>query len=249
MSPIFRIFFTNRKILKSLRKKDFDKVVVFDEAPTTALIVWGFRHITMLIRKDSIGYERVSFKGNPILRDIKLSLLWFWELLCVIGVQRVVTQCEYDRNVIQKRHPLLSGLIGRKTTIQINNVNPSWIVEKSQDEEKKTSLGEHVRFRVCFIGGFDDSRKGQDFFLKTAKQILQTKEDVDFFLVGGGRSLKEYQKRYAYDQITFCGRMENPLTVLKQCDLLIVPSLADSCPNTVMEALYNDFLVRGSNRG
>ena len=37
--------------------------------------------------------------------------------------------------------------------------------------------------------------------------------------------------------------------ILKQCDLLVVPSLADSCPNTVMEALYNEVPVIGSNAG
>ena len=58
-----------------------------------------------------------------------------------------------------------------------------------------------------------------------------------------------YKKRFDHPQIKFLGRMDNPLSVLKECDLLIVPSLADSCPNTVMEALYNDILVLGSKRG
>ena len=31
--------------------------------------------------------------------------------------------------------------------------------------------------------------------------------------------------------------------------MLVVPSLADSCPNTVMEALYNEVPVIGSNAG
>ena len=43
--------------------------------------------------------------------------------------------------------------------------------------------------------------------------------------------------------------MDNPLTVMKNCDLLAVPSLADSCPNTVMEALYLGIPVIGSRAG
>ena len=43
--------------------------------------------------------------------------------------------------------------------------------------------------------------------------------------------------------------MDNPLTVMKSCDLLTVPSLADSCPNTVMEALYLGIPVIGSRAG
>lgn len=249
LPPIFKIFFTNRRVIKQLRKQHFDKVIVFDEAPTTGLITWGFRHITMLIRKDSIGYERVSFKGNAILREIKLKLLWLWELLCVIGVQRIVTQCKYDRNVIQKRHPMLSGFIGSKTTIQINNVNPSWIVSKSEEKAGNVELPLHSKFRVCFIGGFNDARKGQDLFLETAAAIIKEKEDVEFVLIGGGHGLEKYKKAYSDPSIIFCGRLTNPLGVLRQCDLLIVPSLADSCPNTVMEALYNEVPVLGSKRG
>lgn len=45
------------------------------------------------------------------------------------------------------------------------------------------------------------------------------------------------------------GRQENPIKILKQCDLLVVPSYADSCPNTVMEALYNEVPVIGSKAG
>ena len=36
---------------------------------------------------------------------------------------------------------------------------------------------------------------------------------------------------------------------MKNCDLLTVPSLADSCPNTVMEALYLGIPVIGSRAG
>ena len=43
--------------------------------------------------------------------------------------------------------------------------------------------------------------------------------------------------------------MDNPLSVLKSSDLLVVPSLADSCPNTVMEALYTGIPVIGSRAG
>ena len=43
--------------------------------------------------------------------------------------------------------------------------------------------------------------------------------------------------------------MDNPIKILKDCDLLAVPSLADSCPNTVMEALYTNVPVIGSRTG
>lgn len=249
LPPIFRIFFANRKVLNELSKEHFDKVVAFDISPTTALILWGFSHITMLIRMDSIGYERVIFKGSPLIREIKCSLLWIWELLCVLKVDRIITQCKYDRNVIQHRHPLLSAMIGHKTKIQINNVNPSWISCNDTVKTEFIKLPLNDSFKVCFIGGFSDSRKGQDIFLEAAKKILKKDNQFEFILIGGGSDLNKYKKEYENPKIQFLGRLTNPVNVLKQCNLLVVPSLADSCPNTVMEALYNDVLVIGSKRG
>ena len=102
---------------------------------------------------------------------------------------------------------------------------------------------------MCFVGGFDDLRKGQELFLKAAERLTLQYPDMVFLLVGGGKSLKDWEERFPSDRIRFLGRMDNPLTVMKDCDLLTVPSLADSCPNTVMEALYLGIPVIGSRAG
>lgn len=249
LPPIFRIFFTNRSEIRKLKLIKYDKLIAFDIPPSLGLVLCGFRHVTMLIRKDLIGYEKVSSKSNLLVKKTKIAVQWIWELICVIKVNRIICQCDYDKNILKGRHPLFSKLIENKTKIQINNVNPSWIISKSKDREETNFNIQHYNFRVCFIGGFSDARKGQDFFLETAVEVLKDCDDVEFVLIGGGVHLIEYQNKYEHARILFLGRMNNPLSVLKACDLLIVPSLADSCPNTVMEALYNDILVLGSKRG
>ena len=135
-----------------------------------------------------------------------------------------------------------------KFGIQINNCNPSWIVKRA-DEAAEVARKESNCFRVCFVGGFDDLRKGQELFLKAADFLTQKFPDMEFLLVGGGKTLEDWQERFPSERIRFLGRMENPLTVMKNCDLLTVPSLADSCPNTVMEALYLGIPVIGSRAG
>ena len=249
LPPIFRIFYQNRRIISQLRKNGYDKIVVFDTAPTFALAVWGFRHITMLIRKDVFEYEKVSSRSIILFRYLKLTMLWVWEIVCLLSVDKIITQCAFDRDILKSRHPILASVVDKKTQIQINNVNPSWIVRKSSEVSSEVQLGSHNSFRICFIGGFDDARKGQDFFLETAQTLLRKGEEFEFVLVGGGSNLSKYKDLYKHRSILFCGRLQNPLSVLKECDLLVVPSLADSCPNTVMEALYNEILVLGSKRG
>ena len=44
------------------------------------------------------------------------------------------------------------------------------------------------------------------------------------------------------------GRLDNPMPVIRNSKLMIVPSCVDSCPNTVMEPLYNYVPVIGANK-
>ena len=243
----FAILLSNLSVIKELKKKSCSKVVVFDVPPAIGLILCGVANIVLMIRKDLIGYEKVQNKSK--LKWLKICFLWLCESICMARANLIITQCAYDRDVLKKRHPLLATRIEQKTIIQINNVNPSWIVSKSRESTGSDSNLSKEGFHVCFVGGFDNPRKGQDLFLAAASEILKETKDVYFILIGGGRKLDEYKSKYNNENISFMGRLENPIMILKQCDLLVVPSYADSCPNTVMEALYNDVPVIGSRAG
>lgn len=80
---------------------------------------------------------------------------------------------------------LLTNQIEKKTAIQINNVNPSWIVNKSNESIVADSNPSNGDFRVCFIGGFGNLRKGQDLFLAAATELLEDTKDIYFVLIGG----------------------------------------------------------------
>lgn len=243
----FAILLSNLSAVKELKKNAYRKVVVFDVPPAIGLMLCGVANIVLMIRKDLIGYEKVQNKSK--LKWLKICFLWFCESICMARANLIITQCVYDKEVLKKRHPLLATRIEKKTIIQINNVNPSWIVGKSRESIGSDSNLCKEGFRVCFVGGFDNPRKGQDLFLAAASEILKESKDVYFVLIGGGRKWEEYKIKYNNDNISFLGRQENPIKILKQCDLLVVPSYADSCPNTVMEALYNNVPVIGSRAG
>ena len=175
--------------------------------------------------------------------------LWICESICMIRSKTIVCQCEYDKCQLKRRHKLIANNIEVKTKILINNVNPSWIAANTCNTTDNCSLGEKSRFRVCFIGNFDTPRKGHQLLIDTAIEILKGENDIEFVLVGGGEPLEKYRSQYSNDYIRFVGKLSNPISILKQSDLLVVPSYADSCPNTVMEALYNEVPVVGSKAG
>ena len=243
-----RILLDNRDTLKQIAKRGYEKVIVFDVPPAIGLSLYGVRNLVLMIRKDMIGYEQVKSAGRGWKKQLRILYQWCSESICLHKAGQVVCQCAYDRDVIMKRHPLIKARLMPKFRIQINNCNPSWI-EKRADEAAGADKKENSRFHVCFVGGFDDLRKGQELFLKAAGHLTQKYPDIEFILVGGGKTLEVWQERFPSERIRFLGRMENPLTVMKSCDLLTVPSLADSCPNTVMEALYLGIPVIGSRAG
>ena len=243
-----RILLDNRPVLKRIAKNDYDSVIAFDVPPAIGLSLYGVRNLVLMIRKDMIGYERVKSSGRGWKKQLRILYQWACEGICLRKAKLVICQCAYDRDVILNRHPLIKTRMMPKFRIQINNCNPSWIVRRAELTAGEMSK-ENDCFRVCFVGGFDDLRKGQELFLKAAEQLTQKYPDVEFLLVGGGKRLQDWQERYQTEHIRFLGRMDNPLLVMKRCDLLVVPSLADSCPNTVMEALYLGIPVIGSKAG
>lgn len=245
-------FLTNLDVLHRIKKEKYDAVIVFDVPAAIGLCLYGVQNIVLMIRKDMIGYEIVGLDGRVTLsKKLKLLMQWASESVCLRRASVIVCQCQYDKNVLLNRHRLLAERIKRKFRIQINNVNPSWVVQKSNlyanDDEGKAEAKDS--FKVCFIGGFDDPRKGQELFLDAASDIIRDGIDMQFILIGGGKHLDAYKEKYRMPGIIFKGRMENPITELKKTDLLVVPSLADSCPNTVVEGMYNGIPVIGSRAG
>ena len=241
--PEFALLRANLYTIKQLKKESFDNVVVFDVPPAIGLVLMGFRNVVLFIRKDLIGYERVNNPNKGFKYYAKISVQWVCEFLCLLKSKRIVTQCYYDRDQLIARHPLLKKSICRKTKIQINNVNPSW--------GKKYKTYEQVEdvFRVCFIGDFSNIRKGHDLLLAAANQLLSEGHNMEFVVIGDGRQLDFYKEQYQHDRIRFTGRLKTATEELVKSTILIVPSRADSCPNTVLEALYSGIPVLGARAG
>lgn len=248
LPPEFQYLWANVSVIESIKKENYDNVIIFDVPTATGPLLYGLKNVVLMIRKDMIGYEKVQNRSKA--KWLKICFQWLCESICMSRAKLIITQCDYDKNVLKERHPFLAKAIEKKTVVQINNVNPSWIVTKSEmATDNANLLGNKDKFRICFIGGFGNPRKGQDLFLAAAEEIVKECKDMQFILIGGGNRLDVYKKKYESDNIMFLGRQDNPLGILKQCDLLVVPSLADSCPNTVMEALYNEVPVIGGNAG
>ena len=164
--------------------------------------------------------------------------------------KRIIVQCDHDLQELLKRHKFISKSLKKKSIIQINNVNPSWITNNSKILPLYKQSILEKEYIVGFVGDFKDERKGHNLFLKTAARLSRNIPNIKFILVGDGQKLMNYIEQYKpYQNIEFQGRKSNPIPTIKTFSLMVVPSLEDSCPNTVLEALYNNIPVIGAKSG
>lgn len=244
LPPEIRIACSNRKIIKAIKKEKYDYVISFDVPPTVAICLMGVKNIVLMIRKDLIGYYDATHPRLGISNKIYKKLLLLSEGFCISKSKAIITQCKYDSSCMIERHPHLGKHNAIKYRDQINNVNPSWVVNT-----KKIEPLNFDGINICFIGNFNDERKGHDLLLKSAIEVIAKRNNVKFHIIGGGKDLEKYKKRYSNDRIVFYGFCSSPVSILARCDLNIVPSKADSCPNTIMESLYVGTPVIGSREG
>lgn len=252
-----KIMLSNIKTLIKIKKSEYEAIIVFDVPTAIGLCIFGLKNIQLFIRQDLISYKRISISNrtkNKTLLETYLKAMKLSESICLMRAERIIVQCKYDYNAILSRHKLISELIRNKTTVQINNVNPSWIRNNSEnhnlDEDIMYIENPSEKFVIGFVGDFSNDRKGQRIFVDAIKDLLNDSFKIQAILIGDGNQLEDYMKECSgYADILFAGRVKNPIAIMKKCNLIVVPSLADSCPNTVMEALYNEIPVIGTYSG
>lgn len=226
-------------VLKYLRKYKstikYDHAVSFGAMISICYSVAGIKKITTLFREDIVGYQEA-------VNASKLKILYFYllETFAIKVSEKIIVQCMHDKNELLKRH---KG-IEKKVFIQGNNLNTSWNQGINQSR-KQNSIPQ-----LLFIGNFSDNRKGHHLLFPAIVQLLEEKIKFELYVLGDGKDLKKYEERYKkFGDIHFLGHLNNIRNYLEKCDIEIVPSVIDSCPNTVLEGLNAGLVVYGSNTG
>lgn len=245
---VSKLFF-NRETLKKIKRAGYDRVIVFDVRAAFSLAAYNIDNIYLFLRQDMMLYKEIMLKDRHVgrlKRAVFLKGVLFSEALCLSRARKIVVQCKFDLRRLLQRHRLLKKKIIKKAEIQINNINPSWIVESEAAHAGTQVAG--PAYDIVFVGNFKDSRKGHDLLLPALERIITSGHKLSVAIIGDGKQLDEYKRRYGnIDGIEFLGRLSDPIPVVSRSRLMVVPSYADSCPNTIMEALYYHVPVIGSN--
>lgn len=229
-------------LLKKLKstKPQVDYAVSFSPVTTIAYYLAGIRHIVSLFREDLIGYQKA-------LQASKVKLVYFQiqESLAVMMSEKIIVQCKSDRENLIARNRKYCKRLSDKVFIQINNANASWMNTDSIERSEHGGIP-----KILFVGNFSDRRKGHDILLPAIMRILDEGYKLELLCAGSGSELEYWRSKCsAYDSIRFLGHVSNMKEYLSQVDMMLVPSLIDSCPNTVLEGLNAGVAVYGANAG
>ena len=233
------------KGIKRYSVEGYDYAISFSRFQTLAYILCGKKNIVTLLREDIIEYQNVIYN-----QGLKLTLRNFYqyilETIVVMGSKAIIVQCKADYDNLLKRHKVLAKKLEKKLSIQINNI-ASWMCRDEGDED--VSKASDIT-TIAFVGGFNDRRKGHEILFPAVEKLLKDGVKVRLLIAGDGKFLEKEKEKYAsYNEFVFLGRVQNMDDMYAQTDFAVVPSLQDSCPNTVLEALAYGVPVYGANAG
>jgi glycosyltransferase involved in cell wall biosynthesis len=250
--PSITLFIANyRSIRNTISAIHYDAVIAMDIPYVIQLVLMKIPKIIFMLRQDFVEGRLLNSKlKKGLFRKIYLHLLVWAEKKTLIGAHKVIVQSKISLDTLLLRHPKIAVELCEKVRVVPNNVNPGWIKEHTTIKKddlvfnKKNNL-----FTICFIGNVN-KLKGLEILLNAVEELLKESYPVKLLVVGDGEYLSEFVKRYEkYPAIFFYGKSNHAIDYLMASDLLVVPSILDAFPNTIMEALYFEKPVIGSNRG
>ncbi len=207
-----------------------------------APLLFSFRSniVTIHRRFGMLHKESRRFKHLQLLVQGIWKRFLEWRISC--GADRIVFQSDFDRDEIVGRN----SCADRRSVIIPNSIQASWF----SPEHARTNRSDKVE-KIIFLGSLGE-RKGIQYLIPAMRVLCNERRyRIRLDVVGFG-GLEAWAKTYIEehdlaDCVRILGRDRRPLDRLAKSDLLVVPSLYDSFPNSVLEALYVGTPVIGTN--
>jgi len=182
-----------------------------------------------------------SYNDHPP-RALKRFLL----PLAAVLASRVIVQGEGLKRSRTAAYPRLYS----KTTVLYSSVDTVGLVPDAYDAARRRSIRRElgVPSDGVLIGtvGNLNRFKGHTYFLRAAARICRQVDSARFVIVGRrldtdatyAEHLQELAKRLGLaDRVTFTGFREDIPAILSALDLFVLPSILESCPVALLEAM------------
>lgn len=114
------------------------------------------------------------------------------------------------------------------------------------NENKRAEIRERLNIKdnivIGHVGNFDQV-KNHPFIFEVFKELFSLNNKANLMLVGGGNKFDEYTQLTKdlgiYDKVIFTGNVNNPNDYMSVMDLIIMPSIFEGFPLTLVEEQAN----------
>ena len=235
-----------------------------DRFPSRGVIIaFGFNHIyaslylkrelglplVFVVRSNVYEYRKIKFerRENPdgvtaIKKYLYINLLKRIAGYVYQKADKLIVQNQEDFNHVISEYNLEKA----KVEIIPNNIN---FFNSGSSGYRNTST--NLR-SIVFVGSLS-KRKGIMLLAEAVKELANENINIRLDILGNGyleKELRSYVKTNDLESyITIHGYVSDPLEYIAEADLLVMPSLLDSFPNSVLEALSVGTPVIGSDVG
>lgn len=230
-----KVFLYNRLVEELANNIQFDIIHAHDWMTFLAGIHLKDRFKKPLIlHVHSLEYDRVGHKDVAWVYDI--------ERFAMSKANAVIAVSDYTKGIIESNYGLYSKNIH---TIYNAFSIPAPIKTKIPKLEGQN--------KILFAGRIHEN-KGLQYFIEIAREILNTREDMSFVVVGRGLHNIKMEEVDGFaeiaDKFQYLGFVEREelFSLYKQCDVLCMPSVSEPFGLTALEAAYMGLPVILSTR-
>lgn len=230
------------------------------------ILVFGFSHalaslypkkqlkipLIFAVRSNVYEYRKISFekRDNSKLKPFINKFKKYFYLRIFSRVERYVYS-KSDKMVVQNKVDFRNLTDNYGVNIQDINIirnNINFLKPETAPYSNKSSRLESI----IFVGTLSQ-RKGIMLLIEAVKDLVKKNVLIKLDILGDGELKNDIQSYIIHhdieDKIVIHGFVKDPLRYIANSDLLVMPSISDSFPNSVLESLYVETPAIGSNVG
>lgn len=205
-----------------------------------AKIVFAYRSDIIEEIASFFKYEKLDIKKR-IFFTLKYLITRYREKMIAKKASLITFQTTNDETHFKLRNRKIKS----KTVVIPNDILQLRFKKEYKDKNESKNCN-----NILFVGSYD-IRKGLIFFLKALVIVKESNISFNSTIVCRGDvpiTILNFIKDYNLEKnVTFIKDASDSLPIMIRHDLLIVPSLFDSFPNVIMEALHVGLPIFASN--
>ncbi len=219
-----------------------DVIMAFGEShlPAAALLRRRLRAPLLYVqRHNTVREELISVRENMFRPLVAAGILWDltkarrYERMIARAADLVVFQSGYDLEDFVSREPA--------SRLRVRVVRADIRLPRFRQEMAGSNASRSLR-RILFVGGLGE-RKGVAHLIRAVEIVAAAGvRDLSIDVVGQGEGRGELESRVRsagiQGMVKFHGWVADTFPMTAAADLVIVPSLFDSYPGAVLEALH-----------